>query len=146
MRRFFAFIAIVMGLGFVPGKIDLVYAQGDANPCPWIDTPGCTFGLPTDQYNQLFADMQVHPAPDVSQISVDKKEVESYTFYRILPDTNISDAPNGNVIGKVTDGFNFVSVYKVQDGFAMMRNKTWLRQTSLKRTFSSPFAGILFNK
>jgi hypothetical protein len=28
----------------------------------------------------------------------------------------------------------------------MMRNKTWLRRSSLKQTFSSPFAGVQFDK
>ena len=39
-------------------------------------------------------------------------------FWKVLPDTQLYDAPNGNVVGKIDNGFNFVGIYKQQDGFA----------------------------
>ncbi|MEP7285500.1 MAG: L,D-transpeptidase [Chloroflexota bacterium] len=146
MRRFpvlMVALSIVLGTAFgFPARI----VHADDNKCPAVDSPNCTAGLPTEVYQKLLVEMQAHPSPDVTPVEVDKKEVNSYSFYRILPDAEIFDAPNGNVIGKVDSGFNFVSIYKTQDGFAMLRNKTWLRRSSLKQSYSSAFAGVLIDK
>jgi hypothetical protein len=124
-------------------------AQGGTRPnvCPTEDTPNCTFGLPTDEYNKLLPLMQANPVPTYHTVDVDTKQINQYSgFYRVSPNSDVFDAPNGNIIGKSGDGFNFVGVYKVQDGFAMMRNKTWLRLTSMKRTSASAFSGITTDK
>ncbi len=110
------------------------------------NAPGCMFGLPAGDYQRLLGEMQANPTPDVADVPVDRKEVGSYTFWRVLPGTEIFDAPNGNVIGKMDDGFSFVSIYKTQDGFGQLKNKTWVRMTSLKRTFASSFAGVLIDQ
>lgn len=120
-----------------------VQAQG---PCTAEDAPGCTHGLPTEQYNKLLAEMQAHPEPIVASIPVDHKLVDSYTFYRILPGAQKYDAPNGNVIGAAGDGFNFVSVYGVKSGFARMRDGTWVLLTSLSKTFASEFSGVQYTR
>ncbi len=142
MRRLLALL-IVLSLTFA-GVSSPLLVRAEGEPCPNADTPGCTNGLPTEEYQRLLVEMQAYPAPAVTPAPVDTKEVGRYSFYRVLPDTKIYDAPNGNIIGQIDDGFNFVSVYKVQDGFAQLKNKTWLRRDALKQTYASTFAGIQF--
>jgi hypothetical protein len=115
-------------------------AQG--NSCAIPQTAGCTYGLPTDTYNQLLADMQANPAPVITPIKVDEEEVKPFSFFIVTVGAQIFDAPNGNVIGTVGDGLNYVSVYGRQDGFAKMRDGSWLKLTDLKRTGASLFAGV----
>ena len=120
--------------------------RADDALCLTETTPGCTHGLPTGVYERLLAEMQAHPAPDVAPVPINTKEVGAYSFYRVLPDTKLYDAPNGNVIGQIDNGFNYVSVYKVQDGFAQLRDKSWVRRDALKHTYASTFSGVLIGK
>src|SRR5260221_6100137 len=78
--------------------------------CSTETSPGCTNGLPTDEYSALLAQMQAHPTPEVSPITYDQKEVWSYSFWKVTAKTPMYDAPGGNVIATL-DGFTFVSVY-----------------------------------
>jgi hypothetical protein len=134
MKRSFLTLALAAilfsGLAVVPASV--VRAEG--NSCLAAEAPGCTNGLPTDVYQRLLGEMQAHPSPDVMPIPADMKEVRSYSFFRVLPDTTLHDSPNGNPVGKMEDGFTFVSVYAVKDGFAQLRNKLWVRRDSLKQT------------
>jgi hypothetical protein len=146
MKRSFLTLALAAilfsGLAVVPASV--VRAEG--NSCLAAEAPGCTNGLPTDVYQRLLGEMQAHPSPDVMPIPADMKEVRSYSFFRVLPDTTLHDSPNGNPVGKMEDGFTFVSVYAVKDGFAQLRNKLWVRRDSLKQTYSSQFTGVLLDK
>ncbi len=137
-------VLVLLMLTMIPPAAAAVRADGEQ--CLDENAPGCTYGLPTPAYQQLLAQMQANPAPDVSEVPVDTKEVGAYSFWKVLPNTEIFDGPDGNVIGKMDDGFSFVVVYKQQDGFGQLRNKTWLRMSSLKRTFASIFAGVLIDK
>jgi hypothetical protein len=134
--------ALLLGGLFAPSS--KLYAQDTR--CFGPDVPGCTNGLPSEEYQQLLAQMQAHPKPDLSAVPIDDREVDAYSFWRVLPDTAMYDAPNGNMVGKFDNGFNFVIVYKVQDGFAQLRNKFWVPRSSLKQSYSSHFSGILFDK
>ncbi|HVO43762.1 MAG TPA: L,D-transpeptidase [Aggregatilineales bacterium] len=122
----------------------IIPARADGNPCPTESTPGCTFGLPTDQYNQLLVQMNAHPAPEVSDVPVDVPEVHSFSFYKVLPNTQVYDEPNGNVIDKLSDGFNFVIIHGLKSGYAMLRDGTWVKRSSLKQTYASQFSGVQF--
>jgi lipoprotein-anchoring transpeptidase ErfK/SrfK len=86
--------------------------------------------------------MQRHPTPDVTPIPVDTEQVSAFTFFRVRPGAGRYDAPNGNQIGAVGDGLNFVSIYERRDGFAKMRDGSWLRLDDLEKTFASAFAGV----
>jgi hypothetical protein len=97
--------------------------------------------LPTAEYERLLAEMQAHPAPAVETITVQTEMVNAFTFFRVMVGAEKFDAPNGNVIGTVGDGLNFVSVYGRQDGFAKLRDGTWMRLTDLEKTYASAFAG-----
>ena len=89
--------------------------------------------------------MQANPAPAVTQVPVDRQEVGSFSFFKVLPNTLIYDSPNGSVVGEMASGFNFVIVYDLQGDFAQLRNGQWVERSSLKHTYASSFSGVLFN-
>lgn len=120
------------------------FAQGDR--CATPQAVGCTAGLPTDIYNQLLAEMQANPAPVVTPITVDEKILSGFSFFLVTAGAQKFDAPNGNVIGTVGDGLNFVSVYGRENGFAKMRDGSWLKLTDLKRTGASLFSGVMLTE
>lgn len=91
------------------------------------------------------AEIQAHPAPDVQPIAVNKREVGAYSFYRVMPDTDLYDAPNGSVVGRMDNGFSFVIVYEVKDGFARLRSGQWVPRSSLKQTYASSFSGVVID-
>ncbi|HRE48317.1 MAG TPA: L,D-transpeptidase [Aggregatilineales bacterium] len=118
-----------------------------AQDCTAAETlPGCTHGLPTAQYEALLAAINAYPAPKVTPITVNVKEVDGYTFYRVTAGAPLYDAPNGAAVGGAGDGTNFVSLYGVKDGFAKLRDGTWIRITDLTKTFASEFAGVTFDE
>src|SRR5258708_28760584 len=146
MKRLIVVCAIFALIAPLFPRVNPAYAQGNVNPCPSADSPGCTNGLPSDAYQKLLDNMKAYPAPDVAPVPEDKHDVWSYSFWKVLPDTDLYDAPNGNAVGKMDNGFNFVGIYKQSAGFAQLRNKLWVRKTSLKQTYSSDFSGVLIDK
>lgn len=122
-------------------------AEGDIVPCLEENAPGCTDGLPNDVYTQLLPQMQANPVPLLEPITVNMEQVNRYSgFFRIAPNSEIYDAPNGNVIGNSGDGFNFIGSYGVKDGFMKKRDGTWVKLTALKRTSASILSGVMMNK
>ncbi|MCD4685749.1 MAG: hypothetical protein K8S97_07420, partial [Anaerolineae bacterium] len=87
-------------------------ARATDNLC--LDTPygpGCTAGLPTVQYQLLLDEMLLHPEPNVRPLAANMDEIARFAFRRIVGGTaTIYDAPGGNAVGAIDDGFNYVSV------------------------------------
>ena len=130
---------ILLSLAFIA---PITPAQADGNPCPTETSAGCTNGLPSGQYQQLLADMQAHPSPEVAQIAPDMPDVHGFSFLKVMPATSIYDEPNGSVIGQIPDGFNFVIIHGLKDGFAQLRDGTWVQRSSLRQTYASAFSGV----
>jgi len=105
-------------------------ALADNGPCNDANSPAC------------LAAMQANPSPDVTPIEDDKADVNAYSFYRVKPGTQLYDTPNGNVVGSLADGFSYVIVYDQRDGFAQLRDKTWVARGQLQHTYASHFTGV----
>jgi lipoprotein-anchoring transpeptidase ErfK/SrfK len=58
-------------------NVDKVHAAS----CTRIDSPGCTNGLPSEEYAALLAQMNANPAPPVSPIPVASEDVAKYSSY-----------------------------------------------------------------
>ncbi len=117
--------------------------------CLREDAPGCTHGLPTDQYNALLALMQANPSPDVTVAPYDKNEIWSYSgFWRLADGSQLFDSPGGNVINVAPVGFNFVSIRSIQGDYAQIgvKNKQWVLRKDLKQSYASTYTGVLFDK
>lgn len=88
-------------------------------------------------------EIKANPAPTVDPIEVDKREVGAYSFFKVLPDTATYDEPNGNVVGSINNGFTYVIVIAQKDGFAQLRNKTWVKRTQIKQSYASSYSGVI---
>jgi hypothetical protein len=88
-------------------------------------------------------EIAANPAPPLDRLAVDRREVGGYSFYKVAPDTATYDGPNGNIIGGISNGFSFVIVIAQKDGFAQLRDKSWVKRTQLRQTYASNFSGVM---
>src|SRR5215472_16752437 len=89
-----ALIAIAV---LVPMLALRVPARADTDPCPATDTPGCSYELPTFQYQLLLSDMLAHPSPNVRPLQVDTNELNKFAFYKLIGGaTPLYNGPGGS--------------------------------------------------
>jgi hypothetical protein len=50
-----------------------------------VNAPGCSYGLPTEEYNQLLGVMAANPAPAARRLEVDEREILNYSDTRTKP-------------------------------------------------------------
>ncbi|HLY26278.1 MAG TPA: L,D-transpeptidase [Aggregatilineales bacterium] len=137
---------IVAALLLVNGFFAPNDVRADDNPCPKADTAGCTFGLPSFQYEMLLTEMIADPAPRVTPISVDTSELGVNNAYRIVGGTApYYDAPNGKQLGAVDPGFYPVNVLARQGDWVQIFRNGWLPASDLTTAAASTFAGVMLN-
>jgi hypothetical protein len=70
----------ILANAFVNVAVQPTTALAAENPClAAVNAPGCTHGLPTDQYNALLPQMQAHGTPAGRTLEVDKANVRKYS-------------------------------------------------------------------
>jgi hypothetical protein len=105
--------------------------------------PGCTAGLPSVKYQMLLDEMLLHPAPDVRPLAPNIEEIARFAFRKIIGGTStIYDAPGGNPIGTIDEGFNFVTVSGVQGDWIQINAGQWMPASQLAVARPSEFAGV----
>lgn len=105
--------------------------------------PGCMAGLPSVEYQMLLDDMLLHPAPNVRQVPVDEDELLRFAFRKIVGGTaTIYDAPDGNVIGQIDEGFNYVTVTGTQGDWVAINDGQWMPTSQLTVARPSEFTGV----
>src|SRR5690349_4942378 len=58
------------------------------------------------------------PEPVVTEVAEDRFTLSNYEFWRVIGDTrNLYDAPNGNILGQMPAGFNFIQAVDSTDGW-----------------------------
>src|SRR5579859_7005028 len=87
-------IIVVMNITVLPKS---AFATGCLSAA---HAPGCSYGLPTDQYQQLLGVMGANPRPALHPLEVDQKEILKYSDTRQKPGRiassftgNLFDAP-----------------------------------------------------
>ncbi len=88
------------------------------------------------------AEMIVHPTPDVIQVPYDYDVVWTRAYRRILGDVIIYDAPNGNPIGQLATGYNFVTIINEKDGFTQINYGQWVPKDYITWATVSEFSGV----
>jgi len=105
--------------------------------------PGCTAGLPTVEYQLLLDEMLLHPHPDVRAIPPNMDEIARFAFRKIVGGSaTIYDAPNGNPIGTIDAGFNYVTVSGAQGDWIQINAGQWMPASQLAVARPSEFAGV----
>ncbi len=88
--------------------------------------------------------IKAFPRPLVEEIAQDKQTLSAYSFWRVGPEpTNTYDGPDGNVVGQIPKGFNFVRAINVSvDGWIQIQGGHWINRNDAKESKPSYFAGV----
>ncbi len=91
--------------------------------------------------------MEAFPEPLVQEIPLDTETLNSYNFWRVGPQTvNLSDAPGGNIVGQIPEGFNFVRAVDTSvEGWIQTAGGMWLLSSEARSTQASHFRGVLLS-
>ncbi len=112
-----------------------------ANPveCP-ADVP--VYGL---EMRAVAAQMAAHPRPEVTPLPIDEHLLYSKGYRKVIKETDVYDAPNGNVVGHIDNGFTFVNAAPGKDGWFQIRPNQWLPADVLGPVNKavSKFAGVI---
>ena len=93
---------------------------------------GCVAGLPSAEYQLLLDEMLLHPAPDVRPLEPNMDEVNRFAFRKIVGGAvTIYDAPNGNPIGTIDPGFNYVTVGRQDGDWVQINDGQWMPASQL---------------
>jgi len=88
--------------------------------------------------------MEQFSEPTVANIAVDTATINQYSFWRVGPQAvNLYDAPGGNVVGQIPEGFNFVNAQSVRDGWIQDENGQWISTNDAFFVEPSTFTGVL---
>jgi hypothetical protein len=109
---------------------------------------GCQAGLPTAYYQMLLDEMLLHPTPNVQPLPANQEQITRFAFRKLTnpAGTTIYDMPNGNPIGNIAPGFNFVTAHQIQDGWVEINPGQWVLESETAVTRPSEFAGVLLDK
>jgi len=141
-RRSLIFV-LLLSVSLIPAG--LVGATGpDRTACMENPAgPGCAAGLPTVEYQMLLDEMLLHPEPNVRPLAVNKDEIARFVFRKIVGGAaTIYDAPGGNPIGGIDEGFNYVTVNAVQGDWIEVNAGQWMPASQLAVARPSEFAGV----
>jgi len=96
---------------------------------------------------ECMAFMETFSEPDIKHIELDSYSLNFYSFWQVGPDAvNLYDSPDGNVIGQISSGFNFVrSIDTSVDGWLQIEGGQWIMQGEATLTEASYFRGILLS-
>jgi|FLYN01.1.fsa_nt_gi hypothetical protein len=104
--------------------------------CVQPDCVEVAYGIPESE-------MLAYPVPDVQPLLPDSALLGDRVYHRVNAAIEIHDSPNGNVLGSLAAGFNFVTTLRVQDGWAEINPGQWVRFDQLGSATVSQFAGVL---
>ncbi len=88
------------------------------------------------------AEMALDPAPDVRQVPYREEIVWTRAYRRMVGHVVIYDAPNGNPIGEIDAGYNYVTIINAQDGFVQINYGQWVKEEHITWADVSQFAGV----
>ncbi len=86
--------------------------------------------------------MQEHPVPDAVKVPYDEEVVWTRAYRRLMGHTVIYDAPNGNPIGELAAGYNYVTIINSAQGFTQINYGQWVSQEHVTWADVSEFSGV----
>ncbi|MBZ0306476.1 MAG: hypothetical protein K8I82_10445, partial [Anaerolineae bacterium] len=109
-----------------------------------VEEPDCVLnsGLSALEMRVANTEMGLYPVPNVVQVSMNPEIVHARKFRRLNGHVEIFDAPNGNVIGAVEAGYNYVSIVSQVEGWVQIRQGQWVMAEVVTDADVSEFAGV----
>lgn len=99
-------------------------------------------GMSAIELRAAEAAMHEHPAPDVVQVPYNEDVVWTRAYRRMTGHVVIYDAPNGNPIGELDAGYNYVTIISASDGFIQINYGQWVREEHITWADVSEFSGV----
>ncbi|MBZ0300149.1 MAG: L,D-transpeptidase [Anaerolineae bacterium] len=87
--------------------------------------------------------MQAYPKPVVTPIRPDRLTLSRFQFWKVVNSgPTLYDTPNGNPIGQMPAGFNFIHALDATDGWVLNGGGQWMTTEDLKYQPASEFRGV----
>jgi hypothetical protein len=99
-------------------------------------------GMSAIELRAAEAEMLAHPTPDAMRVPYQEDVVWTRAYRRMVGDVTIYDAPNGNPIGFLGAGYNYVTVVSAQDGFVQINYGQWVPEEQITWADVSEFSGV----
>ena len=87
-------------------------------------------GMSAIELRAAEAEMIARPYPDVVHVPYQEEVVWTRAYRRMTGHVIIYDAPNGNPIGELDAGYNYVTVINEQDGFIQINYGQWVAKST----------------
>ncbi len=123
---------VVVCLFLIP--VTAVFAQ---QPCSEITECDPVNGLPADV-------LASYPKPGVNLLPPNKSVLYDRIYRKLPGETNIYDAPDGNLIQTMGKGFSYITVKGVQGDWTQIDTNQWVRTSDLSDDVNpSTYSGVL---
>jgi len=99
-------------------------------------------GMSAIELRAAEAEMRAHPAPDVVQVPYEEEKVWTRAYRRMIGDITMYDAPNGNVIGHMAKGYNYVTIVSVEGDWVQINYGVWVPAANITWADVSQFSGV----
>lgn len=110
-----------------------------------VEEPDCVVdpGRTGIEMRAAYGDMTEPTFTDIRQIEVNDEILYQRRYVRLVGDAQFYDAPGGNVVGAIEQGYNFAS-YRLfnSDGWVLLTNNQWVPPEYIQDADVSSFAGI----
>lgn len=90
--------------------------------------------------------IQAYPEPAVLQLAPNDEMLTDRLYQRVLQRVDVYDAPNGNIIGAIEAGFNFVTTWSPEGEWTRINQDQWVRTEFLRPSVPSSFAGVVISE
>src|SRR5688572_12723025 len=126
MRRYLLLVLLLLF-----SAASSVLAQEDSASC----TTNCTEAADvSSEYGLSAEEIAAYEAPVFRTLTVDTDLLRDRRYMQVTGAITIHDAPNGNVIRTLDDGFNFLTVINQQDGWVEINPGEWVSSAHVRDT------------
>ena len=89
------------------------------------------------------SEIDAYPRPDVQPVRVDESILYDRDYRPISAAVEIFDAPDGNIIDTLDEGYNYLTVLEETEGWARTGEGRWVKTEALGESYRpSRFAGV----
>jgi len=121
--------AFIIGLAFSLLFAFPIHADG---PCG----DQCTTGLSAEA-------ILAYSQPNVQQLYPDDNLLYDRHYEKVLNAVDIYDAPNGNIVDRLDQGFNYITIKNTVDNWTEIDTDRWVLTENLREVLPSRFGGVL---
>ncbi len=84
-----------------------------------------------------------YPEPAVEALAPNMEMISDRLYQRVLQRVDIYDTPNGNIVGSLDAGFNYVTTWSPEGEWTQINQDQWVRTEFLRAATPSQFAGVI---